>query len=289
MGKTACSIALSQALNGKIVSADSRQIYQEMSIGTAKPSTQEIAAGPIVLVDHVSVTEAYSAGRYEQEALAQISDAYANGQLPILSGGTGLYVKAVCDGLDIIPKVDKSISQDIEDKLKSGERKVLLEELAAADPAIYKSMDTANDRRIIRFLGVVRQSGQPYSSFLNQPKKAREFTPIFIKLERPREELYDRINKRVLQMIESGLVDEVRGLVPYKAWRALDTVGYKEVFSFLDGTLDEGQMISEIQQNSRRYAKRQMTWNRNQVKAQPFYPEDIKGILSYLRESIKQG
>jgi len=286
IGKTTTAIALSQSFNGVIVSADSRQIYKELKIGTAKPSPSEISNGNIKLVDYVSIQDSYSAAVYEEDALQCIDNAYLNGYTPILSGGTGLYIKAVCEGLDNIPKVPLEITQSIEDQLEVN-RVAVLEELEKADPISFARVDKANDRRLIRMLGVIRFTNKAFSSFINQPKTARIYTPFCINLERPREELYTRINKRVQYMIEAGLVDEVTSLLPHRQKRALDTVGYSEVFKYIDGEYDLDRTIELIQQNTRRYAKRQMTWFRNQMNTLSFHPDDISGLTKKIQSILK--
>ena len=285
IGKTKTAIALSQAVNGCIISADSRQIYKELSIGTAKPNPSEIKAGNIKLVDFKSVRDSYTAGNYEKDALLSINQAYEHGITPILSGGTGLYIKAVCEGLDLIPQVPIEISQLIEKALKDNKTRVLVD-FERADPISFSSVDKANDRRLIRMLGVMHLTGKPFSSFIDQPKIPRPFKPIYLKLERPREELYDRINARVLHMIDTGLVEEVISVLPFRHMRSLNTVGYSEVFKYLDGDYDLSRTIELIQQNTRRYAKRQLTWFRNQMDAHPFHPNDIEAIKKYILPKI---
>ncbi len=281
VGKTETAIALSNALNGVIISSDSRQIYKELSIGVAKPTPDEIEAGNIKLVDYVSILKPYSAGIYEADALTTIYQSFADSHTPILSGGTGLYIKAVCDGLDKIPNVPDDVYLQIEQDLLTDRTKTL-NELHSGDPESFSRVDRDNDRRIIRMLGVMRISGKPFSSFLNQPKKSRGFIPIYISLMRQREELYDRINTRVHRMMNKGLLDEVHSLIPHRHLRALDTVGYTEVFGYMDGLYSLDRAIELIQQNSRRYAKRQLTWIRNQMDATSFHPDDFEGLKTYV-------
>lgn len=287
VGKTALAISLSQELNGVIISADSRQVYKEMSIGTAKPTPAEIKAGNICMVDHVSVTEPYSAGIYAREALAAIAEVLKQGQLPILVGGTGLYIKAVCEGLDYFPAVPDQIILEIEKALVAGKIETLLEEIKVIDPGMYEKMDVHNHHRIIRILSIIRSTGKPYSGFLNQNKEPRNFKPIYIVLELPREELYERINTRVEEMVELGLFAEVKSLTHLRNLKALNSVGYSEVFRYLDGALTREECISEIQKNSRRYAKRQMTWFRNQMNGQHISPYEYELVLEYLNSIIK--
>ena len=286
VGKTESAIALSQAINGVIISSDSRQIYKELSIGVAKPTSDEIKAGNIKLVDYVSIVKPYSAGIYETDALNAIYQSYDAGLTPILSGGTGLYIKAVCEGLDKIPTVPEEVNLQIEQDLLTDRAKAL-DELHKGDSQSFATVDRDNDRRIIRMLGVMRVSGKPFSSFLNQPKAARGFIPIYISLMRQREELYDRINTRVHRMMDNGLIDEVYTLIPHRHLRALDTVGYTEVFGYMDGLYSLGRAIELIQQNSRRYAKRQLTWIRNQMDATSFHPHDFEGLKTYVNSYVK--
>lgn len=287
VGKTELAVRLSKDLNGSIISADSRQVYKELTIGTAKPSKEQIEQGPITLVDHTSVSEPYSAGIFEKEAIEAISVAQKNGKLPILCGGTGLYLRAVCEGLDEFPEVPESFLETIKSELKAGKAEQLKKEIEEKDPVAFAKMDKHNLHRVTRILSVIRCSGKTYSSFLDQPKTPRSFTPIYVVLERPREELYERINLRVLSMVERGLFDEVKSLLPLRELQALNTVSYSEVFHFLDGKFTKEKCISEIQKNTRRYAKRQLTWFRNQMKAEHFPPSDYEGIKNYILEKTK--
>lgn len=287
VGKTEVSIKLSQRYQGLIISADSRQVYKELSIGTAKPSPQEIEQGNMRLVDHISVQQPYSAGHFEKETLGIIDGALSKGHLPILSGGTGLYIKAVCEGLDSFPVVPKHYVKEIEEELEAGKMEELLTEIEEKDPISFSRMERQNRHRLVRILSIIRSSGQPYSSFLNKEKAERNFRPIYIVLDLPREELYARINQRVLKMVDSGLIDEVKGLRHLRDLQALNTVGYSEVFRYLDGTITKDECIAQIQMNSRRYAKRQMTWFRNQMQAERFSPQDFEGITRYIDSQLK--
>jgi len=287
IGKTEMAIKLSQKLDGLIISADSRQIYKEMSIGTAKPTPEQIQNGNITLVDHVSVKESYSAGTFEKEALAVIEQAFLDSKLPILCGGTGLYIRAVCEGFDDFPDIPDTYTQALRDEVEASDLELLLKEIKDADPEYFEKLDKNNLHRVSRVLSVIRFSGKPFSSFLNQAKKPRSFKPIYIVLEQPREVLYEKINQRVHSMIEKGLIDEARSLLPLKDLPALNTVGYSEVFSFLEGNIDQEKCISEIQKNSRRYAKRQLTWFRNQMKARAFKPGDFVGIKNYVKKYLE--
>ncbi len=287
IGKTALSLELVEHFDSIIISADSRQVYKEMSIGTAKPSAEEIERGKMQLVDHISIETPYSAGIYEKEAIDIIHDSHEQGQIPILCGGTGLYIKAICEGLDKMPAIEKEIIQTLDEDLEQKGLSVLQAELEAKDPQYYARADIQNSYRVIRALSVIRQTGKPFSSYLSQTKAERKFTPIYIVLDMERAQLYDRINQRVLAMVEEGLIKEVESLIPYRDLRALNTVGYSEVFEYLDGNVSLDEAINLIQRNSRRYAKRQSTWNRNQITSSSFHPSELSKIISYIEGELK--
>ena len=280
VGKSQLLLDLFSDYNGPIISADSRQIYKEMTIGTAKPSVEEIKALNLRLVDHTSIHTPYHAGMYEREAMSVINKAFAKGQVPVLSGGTGLYLKAVAEGLDIIPEVTQETIDALNTQAQE-DYQSLLSELSSRDTEYYNQIDINNKHRVIRALSVIRETEKPFSSYLNQ-KMPKAFKTIYIVLERPREILYERINKRVHQMIAEGLLEEVKSLWEFRSLKALQTVGYQELFRHFDGQygLDEG--IHLIQQNSRRYAKRQMTWFRNQLVGEYFHSDDIKGVREFI-------
>ncbi len=286
IGKTNIAMELVQNLDGYILSADSRQVYKELAIGTAKPSKEEIIQGKMELVDHISIHENYSAGTYMREALDLIEARADTGGPAILCGGTGLYIKAVCEGLDEIPKVSISIVKELNEELEYRGIELLQKELLDKDPTYHRNISIDNPRRVIRALSVIRQTGHPFSSFLSKDKVVRGFEPIYIVLDMDREQLYKRINTRVMQMIDEGLVNEVEKLLEFKSAQALQTVGYTEVFSYLEGKWSLDVAISEIQKNTRRYAKRQMTWNRNQLAAKYFHPQDLSAIIEYLKEQL---
>ncbi len=287
IGKTALSLELVEHFDSIIISADSRQVYKEMSIGTAKPSADERQRGKMQLVDHISIETPYSAGIYEKEAMAIIHKSHEEGQIPILCGGTGLYIKAICEGLDKMPAIEKEIIETLDENLEQKGLSVLQAELEAKDPQYYARADIQNSYRVIRALSVIRQTGKPFSSYLSQTKAERKFTPIYIVLDMERAQLYDRINQRVLAMVEEGLIKEVESLIPYRDLRALNTVGYSEVFEYLDGNVSLDEAINLIQRNSRRYAKRQSTWNRNQITSSSFHPSELSKIISYIEGELK--
>ncbi|GAB3993022.1 tRNA (adenosine(37)-N6)-dimethylallyltransferase MiaA [Spirosoma daeguense] len=264
VGKTALCIQLAKKLNTAVVSADSRQLYQELTIGTAKPSADEMDGVPHYFIGSHSITDSVNAGRYERECLALLGELFQKNDVVILSGGTGLYINAVCFGLDDMPLVDATLRQQIFQRLQQEGLESLQKELHRLDPVYAQTADLQNPVRVTRALEVCLTTGRPYSSYRRKQPAERPFRSVLVTLERPREELYERIEKRVDKMLGNGLLEEVRSLTDYRLLPALQTVGYQEVFPYLDGTYDYEEMVSLLKRNSRRYAKRQMTWFRNQ-------------------------
>ncbi len=260
VGKTSYAIKMAQKLNTVILSADSRQIYKGMPIATAQPSLAEKAGIPHYLVGHVDPISAYSAGHYEREAIQLLKDLFLKYPQIILTGGTGLYIKAIMDGLDEFEPIKASIRTALNDQYQNEGLDCLLEELDHSDPVYAKIVDRKNPRRIIRALEVIRGTGQLFSSLRKNQPKERFFDTHTILLERSRPELYDRINQRVLLMQEAGLLEEAQKWYPLKNLNATKTVGYKELFQYFDGIISLDRAIELIQQNTRRYAKRQITW-----------------------------
>jgi tRNA dimethylallyltransferase len=262
VGKTELSLALAERLDTEILSADSRQFYRQMSIGTAKPSPSELARVRHHFVDFLPIEKRYTVADFEKEALAVLSDLFKKKQYALLVGGSGLFIKALCEGLDEMPEVPLSVRQDLMQVLENEGIEILLEELKTKDPLYFEQVDKANRQRVVRALEVIRTTGVPFSSFRTQEKKARPFRIVKIMLDRPRPILYARINARVEQMLEQGLEQEVRKLYPFRHLNALQTVGYQEFFPYFEGLTDLAQTKAQIQQNTRRYAKRQLTWFR---------------------------
>lgn len=260
VGKTAECIRLARMLGTEIVSADSRQFYKEMNIGVARPSESELATIPHHLIAHVSVCQDYNAAIYEREALDIIGKLFQEKDDVVLTGGSGLYVNAVCNGMDDIPDKDESIRQELNDLFATQGLEPLQRELQEKDPEYWEIVDKRNHIRLIRALEVCRQTGRTFSSFRSQKKRKRNFDIIKIGIRRSRENLLERIYQRVDCMIEQGLIEEVRGLYGYKNLQALNAVGYKEIFDFLDGKTNLQEAVELIKINTRRYAKRQMTW-----------------------------
>lgn len=259
-GKTAMSIALAQKLQTEILSADSRQFFKEMKIGTAAPTPEELVQAPHHFVGHLSVTDNYSVGQYEIDALKVLENLFQQNDTVILTGGSGLYIDVVLYGLNKFPDTKPETRVFLEQKLKNNGVKALQQMLLKNDPEYYDRVDLQNPRRLIRALEVCLSSGKPYSSFLNKEKNSRSFKTILVGLLPDRSKLNNKIDNRVDKMILDGLEDEVRGLLPFKNANALQTVGYREWFAYFDGKATYNETVACIKQNSRRYAKRQFTW-----------------------------
>lgn len=260
IGKTKLAILLAQLYNTEIISADSRQFFKEMSIGTAVPSKDELNAAKHHFIQHKSVTQSYTVGDFEKEAILLLDELFINNDVIIMVGGSGLYIDAVTKGLDEFPKVDAQIREQLNQKLKEGGLGELQQKLNNLDPAYYKKVDLNNPHRLIRALEICIGTGKPYSSFLSKPKKLRNFKTLTIGLYTDRQLIYDAINQRVDMMMDEGLLEEVQALSKYKDLNALQTVGYKELFNHLEDIWDLPMAISEIKKNTRRFAKRQLTW-----------------------------
>ena len=288
IGKTALSIKLANHFNTQIISADSRQFYKEMSIGTAAPTTEELAAAKHHFIHNKSITEDYNVGAFEKEAINQIALLHKTHDVVIMVGGSGLYVDAVTNGLDYFPEVDKSIRTQLNTQLETEGLKTLQLKLKTLDEQSYNTIKIDNPQRVIRALEICIGSGQPYSSFLNKDKNKRPFKTITIGLEADRDVIYDRINKRVDIMIANGLIKEVESLQPFKNLNSLNTVGYKELFNYLDKTWTLEFAISEIKKNSRRFAKRQLTWFRRKPETLWFdYQTPLSAIITKIESEIE--
>lgn len=262
IGKTALAIKIANAFSTEILSADSRQFFKEMAIGTAVPSTEELSQAKHHFIQNISVVDTYTVGDFERDALAKLDSIFQKKNIAVLVGGSGLYVDAVVKGLDNFPKVDPKIRIELNKDLEQFGITSLQEKLKEVDFESFKTIDIHNPRRVIRALELFIETGKPYSYFLNENKVARPFNTLYIGINAPRETIYDRINKRVDIMIEEGLVDEAKGLLKYRELNALQTVGYRELFQHFDGEITLEEAISEIKKNTRRFAKRQGTWFR---------------------------
>ena len=278
-GKTALSVALAKQLNTVILSADSRQFYKEMSIGTAKPSIQEQDGVPHFFVDSHSIHEAITAADYAEQAMEVLTQQFQKYDTIILTGGSGMFIDALCTGLDNIPH-STEIRDKITEQWKVEGLACILEKLKAADPVYYDQVDRQNPVRIIRALEAIEITGQAFSSLRKAEKNIREFDVHYFIIEHEREMLYKRIDHRVDVMIENGLIDEARSLVPYRECNALNTVGYAELFDWFDGKMDFKEAIEKIKQNTRNYAKRQITWCRRYTDAKRIhFSSDVKLMI----------
>ena len=261
VGKTSYAIRRALECGSPVISCDSRQIYKELCIGTAVPSDEELAAVKHYFIRTVPITENYTAGIYEAQAIDLVNNLFAQGHdTLVMCGGSMLYIDAFCYGLDDFPEVPLQLRRHLMDCLQSEGVEVLAEQLKELDPVSYAEIDLSNGQRVIRALEVSMYTGEPFSSFKTRRFKDRDFEIVKIGLERPREELYDRINARVLDMMDRGLEQEARSMLPYRELPALQTVGYKEMFSYFDGEYDLDEAVRRIQVNTRHYAKRQLTW-----------------------------
>lgn len=287
IGKTALAIQLAQFYQTEIISADSRQFFREMHIGTAKPSADELAAVRHHFIDSHSVTTLFSTGDFEVEALTLMNQLFKHHDQLIMVGGSGLYIDAVCKGLDDLPETDLCIREELNQRFANEGIEAIRAQLKAVDPEYYEKVDTSNPQRMIRGLEVFLSTGEKLSSFLTANKKKRPFSIIKIGLNADRAWVYERINKRVDLMMEAGLLDEVKGLLPYRHYNALNTVGYTELFDYIDGKTDLHTAVEKIKQNTRRFAKRQLTWFRRDENTRWFEPDQTQEIIRYLEAEFK--
>lgn len=282
-GKTALAADMAQRFQADVFSADSRQIYREINIGTAKPTPAEMHGVVHHFIGEVSITEPYSAGHYAEDLQARLKAYFTTHDIAILTGGTGLYINALLEGLDRFPEISMGTRSYVRDRYAETGISYLQEELEARDPVYFARVDRSNPRRLMRALEVCLEAGLPYSSFLtNVSDSLSGFEAIMILAERPREELYTRINDRVDKMMEEGLLEEARALLPLRGIQALETVGYKELFDHLEGKTDLQSAVDLIKQNTRRYAKRQMTWFRKYGNWTSFHPEHREDISRFI-------
>lgn len=282
-GKTQAAIQLAQFLKCPILSADSRQFFREMSIGTAKPTAEELSQAEHFFINNKSIQEDYSSGDYEREALELLENLFQSHQKVILVGGSGLYIDAVCFGMDNLPK-SKEIRNELNQICTNGGFEELRQKLNQLDPDYFSNCDNQNPIRVIRALELIRISGEKMNKILKRDSIKRSFKTRFFILDWPREQLYERINLRVDMMVEQGLIQEVSDLIPYRNKQALQTVGYKELFDHFDGKTDLKTAIDLIKQNSRRYAKRQVTWFKRYENATWVKPQDFDNCAALLQD-----
>lgn len=287
VGKTELSLRLAEHFHTCIVSADSRQLYADLKIGTAAPTSEQLNRVPHYLVGTLKLTDYYSAARYEEEALAILDNLFLQHDTVILTGGSMMYIDAICKGIDDIPTVDTETRELMLQRYETEGLEKLCAELKLLDPEYYRIVDLKNPKRVIHALEICYMTGKTYTSFRTQQKKQRPFRIIKVGLTRDRAELYDRINRRVDIMIEEGLLEEARSVYPYRTLNSLNTVGYKEMFNYLNGTWELPFAIEKIKQNSRIYSRKQMTWFKRDEEIQWFHPEQETEILDYINTKIQ--
>lgn len=288
VGKTELSLQLSERLGCPIISADSRQLYRDMVVATAAPTREQLARVPHHFIGTLSLTDYYSAAQYEADALALIERLFTRHDTLLLTGGSMMYIDAVCNGIDEIPTISEEVRRAVVTRYEEEGLDVLLEELQRLDPDFYEKVDRRNPKRVIHAVEICRMTGQPYSSLRTETKKERPFDIVKIGLTRPREELYERINSRVDAMMRDGLEAEARRLYPYRHLNALNTVGYKEMFAYFDGTYDLPTAVEKIKRNTRVYARKQMTWFRRDDTIVWFTPDDRLKLFAYVEKRLHE-
>lgn len=286
VGKTELSLQIAELLGSPIISSDSRQLYKDLPIGTAAPTAEQLARVKHYMVGTLSLSDYYSASQFEEEVLSLLNTLYQTLPAVVMSGGSMMYIDAVCQGIDDIPPVNPEIRHAIYKQFEEEGLDSLLAELKEKDPIHYEEVDRKNHKRVIHALEICRTTGRPYSSFRTHTPKERPFRIIKIGLNRQREELYDRINQRVDQMMSEGLLEEARRVYPFRQLNSLNTVGYKELFNFLDGVWPLDLAIEKIKRNTRIYAKKQMTWFKRDPEITWFHPNDKEQILKFLQDRL---
>ena len=270
-----------------IINADSRQIYRELKIGTARPSNKQMSEVKHYFVGTLGMDDYYSASLYEQQVLKLLDELFKTSDYALLSGGSMMYIDAVCNGIDDIPTVDDETRNTLKKRLLMEGLGSLCEELRQRDPEYYEIVDKQNPRRVVHALEICVMTGKPYSSFRKQEKKARPFRIVKIGLTRPREELYKRINRRVDKMMKEGLLEEAQQMYPKRELNALNTVGYKEMFEYMKGKWTLHEAVERIKGNTRRYARKQLTWYKKDEQIRWFHPDDKEEIISYIEQQTK--
>ena len=280
------SLSIAEAYHTSIVSADSRQLYADIKIGTAAPTAEQLARVPHYFVRTLDLHDYYSAAQYEMEVLKKLEELFRENDVVVLTGGSMMYIDAVCKGIDDIPTVDNEPRQLMLERYEQEGLERLCAELKLLDPEYYQIVDLKNHKRVIHALEICYMTGKTFTSFRTQTQKERPFEILKIGLKREREELYERINRRVDIMMEEGLLEEARRVYPFRQLNSLNTVGYKELFNYLDGTWELPFAIEKIKQNSRIYSRKQMTWFKRDQHITWFHPEDTAEIMSFLQKNI---
>ncbi len=286
IGKTALSIKLAKHFKTEIISSDSRQFYKEMKIGTAIPSPEELNAVKHHFIGNLSISDYYNVSKFEQDVLQKLEEFFTSNKLAIMVGGSGLYIDAVCKGIDELPNPNKKLRDETKEIYKISGIEALQKKLKELDPEYYSIVDLKNPKRLMRAIEVCLQTGKTYTSLRKNKTGNRDFNIIKIGLNCERQELFERINLRVDKMIEQGLLDEVKNLSNFRNFNSLNTVGYKEIFDFLDNKITFEQAIEYIKTNTRRYAKRQLTWFKRDESIKWFNPSEINKIILYLSKKI---
>ena len=291
MGKTKLTIELARHYQIPIINADSRQLFREMQIGTAAPTPEELRMAKHEFVGILGLKDYYSASMFEQDVLKRLDEHFKTSDIALMSGGSMMYIDAVCNGIDDIPTIRDDIRQLMKQRLQDEGLEALCEELKRLDPEHYEIVDRKNTRRVVHALEICHQTGKTYTSFRKKEQgsmsKEHPFRIIKIGLNRPREELYERINLRVDQMMDQGLLDEAKALYPMRHLNALNTVGYKELFAYFDGVWSLDEAVERIKGNTRRYARKQLTWFKRDERVTWFHPDDKEQILNYISSQQK--
>lgn len=282
VGKTEVALQIAEHLQSPIINADSRQLFAEIPIGTAAPTKEQQERVKHYFVGTLHLTDYYSAAKYEEDVLQLLNQLFNQQQMALLSGGSMMYIDAVCQGIDDIPTVDEATRKLMKRKLETEGLDALVAELKVLDPEHYKTVDLHNPRRVIHALEICYMTGNTYSSYRTNTKKIRSFNIIKIGLNRPREEMYERINNRVLEMMNQGLIEEAKAVYPQKCLNALNTVGYKELFAYFDGDISLDDAILKIQSNTRQYMRKQVTWFKRDNQIKWFSPTNIEEIINYI-------
>ena len=286
VGKTELSLRLADCFHSPILSCDSRQLYRDLPIGTAAPTADQLARVPHYFIGTLGLEDYYSAAQYEQDALAVLAQEFQTHDTLVMTGGSMMYIDAVCEGIDDIPTVDDETRNLLKQRYAAEGLEPLQKELRLLDPEYYAACDIRNTKRVIHALEICYMTGRTYTSFRVRAKKQRPFRILKVGLCRERADLFDRINRRVTQMADQGLVEEARRVLPFRHCNSLNTVGYKEIFQYLDGEWTLDLALEKIRRNTRVYAKKQMTWFKKDVVTRWFHPNDEAGILRYLQEAL---
>lgn len=284
VGKTELALRMAEHLQSPIINADSRQIFAEIPVGTAAPTKEQQERVRHHFVGTLHLTDYYSAAKYEEDVLQLLSSLFNRQRVALLSGGSMMYIDAVCHGIDDIPTVDEATRLLMKRKLETEGLDTLAEELKALDPEHYQTVDLRNPRRVIHALEICHMTGKTYTSFRKKTRKTRPFNIIKIGLNQPREEMYERINNRVLNMMKQGMVEEARAVYPHRGLNSLNTVGYKELFAHFDGDISLEDAILKIQSNTRRYMRKQLTWFKRDNEIKWFTPANVEEIINYIDE-----